>query len=66
MMREARSELRRWCPIAKTHQDEDDRECGWIDHRHRLRVRRMLVCSECGQAYFKQLAFDLHECDSAY
>lgn len=68
--REARSELRSWCPIGLTHQDEDDRECGWqhgiLDIGHRLRVRRMLVCSECEQAYFNQFDFDFHECDSAY
>ncbi len=67
--RTAHSERRRWCPIAKTHQDEDDPTCGW-EHgdvvSHRLRVRRMLVCSVCEQAYFTQFDFDFHECGSAY
>ena len=67
--RVARSELRRWCPNARTHQDEDDPVCGW-DHdgrpSHRLRLRRMLVCSVCGQAYFTKEDFDGHECYSAY
>ena len=64
--RKARSELRRWCPEGETHQDEDDPICGWMDHTHRLRVRRMLVCSECDMAFFTKEGFDDHECDSAY
>ena len=70
--RKARSEPRRWCPEGKTHQDEGDPICGWMDHggllgnAHRLRVRRMLVCSECEQAYFTKEAFDEHSCYSAY
>ena len=65
--REAISERRRWCKEAKTHQDEDDPWCGWShDGLHRLRIRRMLVCSACSQAYFTKEAFDEHECDSAY
>lgn len=72
MMRVARSELRSWCSIAQTHQDEDDRECGWRHGfqglGHRLRLRRMLVCSvkECGQAYFTKEEFDEHKCCDAY
>jgi len=71
--RAASSELRRWCPDGLTHQDADDPVCGW-DHdfpdasktSHRLRLRRMLVCSECTQGYFTQEDFDGHECYSAY
>ena len=66
--RHAMPMLRRWCPIAETHQDADDVWCGW-DHdseRHRLRKRRMLVCSVCQQGYFNQQEFDEHECWSAY
>lgn len=67
MTRESRSERRRWCPEGKTHQDEDDPICGW-SHNHRLRVRRMLVCSDsdCAQAYFTKEDFEKHECYSAY
>lgn len=67
--REAISQLRRWCPEAETHQDEDDPWCGW-EHgdvvNHRLRVHRMLVCSECDMAFFTKGGFDEHECYSAY
>ena len=67
--RKARSKRRRWCRIGKTHQDEDDPIC-CCEHgdilSHRLRVRRMLVCSACSQAYFTKEAFDEHFCDSAY
>jgi hypothetical protein len=65
----ANSRLRRWCPIAKTHQDADDPACGWEHGEksfHILRLRRMLVCSECEQGYFTQPEFDAHECFSAY
>lgn len=65
--------LRRWCPIAKTHQDADWETCGWSncydDSRdHRLRLRRMLICSiqDCQQGYFNQREFDEHTCYSAY
>lgn len=68
--RKAVSQLRRWCPIAETHQDIEDVACGWLDCRgvgsHRLRLRRMLVCDECEQGYFKQKEFNEHECYSAY
>lgn len=72
--RTARSERRRWCPIGLTHQDEDDVTCGWTHEwpeqvwpgPHRLRIRRMLVCSECDQGYFNKEEFDEHECYSAY
>ena len=67
--RTAQSKLRRWCPEAKTHQDDDDPICGWnhgTDDSHRLRLRRMLECSECDQGYFAVTAFDKHECYSAY
>lgn len=61
--------IRRWCPEAGTHQDEDDPWCGWQhgdQPTHRLRRRRMLVCSRCEQGYFTQHDFDRHECFSAY
>ena len=64
--RQAISQRRRWCPEGETHQDEDDPICGWMDHPHRLRIRRMLVCSECDMAFFKQEGFDEHSCYSAY
>ena len=68
--RKARSELCSWCSVAKTHQDADDRECGWVHGipgvGHRLRVRRMLVCSECDMAFFTKEVFDEHSCYSAY
>lgn len=72
--RQAVSMLRRWCPIAETHQDADDPNCGW-DHdwtyytySHRLRLRRMLVCSikGCEQGYFTEKEFLSHVCFSAY
>lgn len=69
MTRTALSQRRRWCPLAGTHQDEDDPWCGWIHDglsNHRLRIRRMLVCSECQQGYFAKGDFDDHECYSAY
>lgn len=70
-IREAKSELRRWCPYMKTHQDADDPVCGWLhsdynNRSHRLRRRRMVVCSQCGQGYFTRQEFDDHECYSAY
>ena len=67
--REAISQRRRWCPEMKTHQDENDPWCGWSHDdpdRHRLRVRRMLVCSECDMAFFTKEGFDEHSCYSAY
>jgi hypothetical protein len=69
--REARSKLRRWCPVSLLHQDADDPWCGMYDCRegrtnHRLRLRRMLVCSVCEQGYFKHSEFEAHECWSAY
>jgi hypothetical protein len=70
MEREPIKQLRRWCPVAGTHQDIDDPECGWMDcgdkPSHTLRKRRMIVCSKCQQGYFKQADFDEHECYSAY
>jgi len=72
--RQASSQLRRWCPIAETHQDLDQVACGW-DHAlpydgpfgsHNLRKRRMLICSVCQQGEFTQKEFDEHECYSAY
>lgn len=64
--------LRRWCPVAKTHQDADDPVCGRSDclgelrPTHRLRKRRMFVCSKCEQGYFTLNSFKRHECYSAY
>ena len=65
-MREADSMLRRWCPEEQTHQDAEDALCGWADHVHRLRLRRMLVCRVCQQGYFTRRAFLDHECHDAY
>lgn len=68
-------QLRRWCPIAGTHQDVEDVDCNWehdigvygyVPWAHRLRKRRMIVCSECAQGYFNQEKFDEHGCYSAY
>lgn len=70
--REPISMLRRWCPIAETHQDADWVDCPWEhDERpngHNCRLRRMLVCSvpDCQQGYFNQKEFDEHECYSVY
>ena len=69
--RQASSQLRRWCPISQTHQDADWEECAWAEcyedrRSHRLRLRRMLICSECQQGCFNQKEFDEHECYSAY
>jgi hypothetical protein len=70
-IRIAKTELRRWCPIAGTHQDADDNKCGFDDcyedkPTHNLRLRKMLVCSECRQGYFDKKDFADHECWSAY
>ena len=68
--RVARNELRRWCPVAELHQDPDDPECFSLDctdkWTHRLRLRRMLICSVCEQGYFSKQAFECHDCWSAY
>lgn len=65
-----KNELRRFCSIAETHQDADDIVCGMNDctdkSGHKLRLRRMLVCSECEQGYFNKNDFAEHECFSAY
>lgn len=70
-LREARSELRRWCQEGGFHFDVDDVSCPGANcyahgNRHRGRVRRMLVCSVCEQGYFSRKEFDAHECHSAY
>ena len=67
-IRSAARVLRRWCPIALLHQPADEPWCMSADeHRdHRLRLRRMFVCSRCEQGYFTQEMFDAHECYSAY
>lgn len=67
--------LRRWCPESTLHQDPDEPVC-LSEHDdgtgaaprtgHRLRVRRMLVCPTCGQAYLDREAYQGHECHSAY
>ena len=69
--RRAMPQLRRWCSVAKTHQNADWKECGWSDcldsrKSHQLRLRRMLICSECQQGAFTQKEFEDHECFSAY
>ncbi|MDQ3748015.1 MAG: hypothetical protein M3367_03205 [Acidobacteriota bacterium] len=63
--------LRRYCSIAETHQDADDKACGMnncLETRssHALRLRRMVVCSLCEQGYFAKTDFDCHECFSEY
>lgn len=60
------SQLRRWCPVGEMHQDADDPICCGCDPSHRLRIRRMLVCSECEMGLFTKEGFDRHECYSAY
>lgn len=60
--REATLQVRRWCPLEGTHQNAEYRQCGWQDHAHRLRLRRMFVCSDCGQGYFKREEFQRHQC----
>lgn len=58
---------RRWCPSCETHQDEDMDVCGATDcETSRLRIRRMIVCSECEQGYFNIKEFNEHQCYSAY
>lgn len=72
--REATSQLVRWCPEAKTWQPADEPNCNWghadlgvtINDHHWLRLRRMLVCVKCSQAYFTKISFEDHECFSAY
>jgi hypothetical protein len=69
--RVAIKQLRRWCPINETHQDADDARCMWSDcldqrETHRLRLRRMIICSNCQQGYFTMKDWDGHECHSAY
>ena len=71
--REATSQLVRWCPEAKTWQPADEPTCHWehagfdyISDSHRLRLRRMLVCKQCEQAYCTKISFEDHECFSAY
>ena len=61
------SRLVRWCPEGKTWQPTDEPVCNW-DHdgkRHRLRLRRAVVCPECQQAYFSTSDYLLHECGDA-
>ena len=63
------SSLVRWCPKAETWQPVDEILCYGLHGDvafHRLRLRRMLVCGTCEQAYFTKEAFDEHECYSAY
>jgi hypothetical protein len=69
--RTAKHELRRWCPIAGMHQPADEIECNSEDcydnkSTHNLRLRKMLVCSECEQGYFDGEDFSEHFCFSAY
>jgi hypothetical protein len=71
--RQAVSQLRRWCPYSETHCDAAWIDCPWdgcgpneLNRGHRLRLRRMLVCSVCQQGYFNQKEFNEHECYSAY
>ena len=72
--RVASSRLVRWCPESNTYQPADDPVCDrHFEHPalgatedHRLRLRRMLVCGTCEQAYFTRGDFKDHECFSAY
>ncbi len=62
--------LLRWCPEAGVYQDADAPVCHW-DHgdgvgRHRLRLRRVLVCDRCEMAFRDGGEFVEHECFSAY
>lgn len=66
MERTFKYELRRWCPLAFTHQPADEPNCHWDDHNHLLRLRRMYVCDICEQAYFKKELFEDHECFDFY
>ena len=64
----ATSCLVRWCPDAETWQPEDEQECAWqhgTDPPHRLRLRRMVICSDCSQGYFTRRDFSKHICYSA-
>ena len=58
--------LRRWCPIAKTHQDPAETECAHLDcgsgANHRLRLRRMFICEICEQGFFDNKDFAKHKC----
>lgn len=69
--RQAVSMLVRWCPIAGLYQDADDSWCNtnycYEDRiTHRLRLRRMLVCSICKMAFFTKKGFEDHECFDRY
>ena len=53
------SELKRFCPISELYQDADDPICSSVacyDDRmsHRLKLRRMWICSECRERFFEQ------------
>ena len=67
------SSLVRWCKEAETWQPANEATCVWehlnwntTKNGHRLRLRRMLVCGTCEQAYFTKEEFETHECFSAY
>lgn len=71
--RQSESVLRRWCPYSEVHCDPDWIDCPWeqcgpheFSNGHKMRLRRMLVCSECQQGCFTQSEFNEHECYSAY
>jgi hypothetical protein len=71
LLRSPASRLLRWCPVAETWQDEGDPMCMWdqcvgFKATHRLRLRRVLLCSVCEMAFFTKEGFDGHECYSAY
>jgi hypothetical protein len=58
--------LKRFCPIGKTYQDIDDKNCGLIHgeiENHILRKRWMLICSICEWGFFDKEDFDNHECE---
>ena len=61
------SRLVRWCPEMKTWGPVEE-PCGWIHldgKTHWHRIRRMIVCPDCQQAYFSTSDYLMHECGDA-
>jgi hypothetical protein len=73
-VRESVSQLVRWCPVGQFYHTylEDAQcpadDCGSEAKNHRLRRRRMLICSVdyCRQAFFTKEGFNEHECGEVY
>ncbi len=59
-------QLRHWCKVGEMHQDPEVCTCEGCDPVHRLRLRRMLVCSVCEMGFFTKQGFETHECWDAY